>query len=826
MADEQNLHEVTPAGSTAGTIPLMDLSTQAVVHMPYDDAAGLIKSGKYALPKGFKLPVQAPDGTPGTVDASEASDALNSGYSLDTLQDQKDRQLQKDYGSPLQTAAAGLAGAARGLSFGLSDQALTKTGLVEPQTLAGLEDANPWASGLGTAAGIGAGLLTGAEEAGAAAKGAQIGGKGLGIGSGVEGVSAVGKAAENFIGKQAAKAGLKNSVAKSILENIVPKGAGSLVEGAFYGAGNLLSEEALGRADFNAESLAANIGTGALLGGAFGGAFATGAELVDPAKKVLGVVGAPFGKNVSNQLDKEVATARLFGQTPTQYAKFAERNPKIASEMNEFLVKDLKLNMGDTAESLNNKIISLRETSGKVIGDALDELDTALVNRPDLRPTAAAVYGNIAKEVEEKVLNQFKDVGVLGASSTITKIQNFVDEATLLSKSGRDFRASDLQRLKKAEDKLIKYNASPGKWSEVDEMLHVTRSAVKTEIDNLANSLEQQGLSSNVAERLKEANRQYAASTSLGQYLETRALKAGDKGFHWINTVTDAATDATRKLVVLGKIEGAKQAAVKAINRAADAAVGAGKAVQKLDTPILSNALMTTDLSRDFTDGKQKRAKTREEAYQNILANVTKFQQNPENLLNHVTRQTSAISGTAPNTAAQLDTVALNALNFLSTKIPKGASMPSMLDIYKKAKQPSTIEMAKFERYVQAIMEPTSVMKHIEQGLVTREETDALKAVYPSMFEGLRNAVMDRLPAAAATMPYNKRVQLGLLFDVPADQSMQGQNVMGLQANFSDSGDQGADSGAVNTTQAGLKDIGSANRLQSGTEAISDDDGE
>lgn len=796
MADEQ-LQEIAPSGTQANTIPLLDSTTNAVVHMPFDDAAGLIKSGRYSLPRGFQLPVVNPEGQPGTVDASEASSALQSGFSLDSLEDQRQRQLQAQYGSAPQVVAAGAAGAARGLTFGLSDQLLTAAG-VRPQTLTGLEEANPIVSTAGEAGGIGLGLL-GPSELGIAAKGAEV----------------AGKATENFLVRQAGKVGLKNSVARSIVEKIAPKAIGSAVEGTFYGAGNLLSEDALGRADFNAESLAAHLGTGALIGGAFGGAFATGAELMGPIGKVVDVVGSPFKKKVEQGLDADVSSARLFGMTPTQYQKFEQRNPKIASEMKDYLVKDLKLGITDSAEDLAAKNAAIQESSGKNIGGILDEIDSAIVGRPDLKPNAEQIYGNMANKIENEILNPLKEVGAPGSKTAIQEVEKFLNEIDELRAAGGEFKASDLQKIKKAEDKLIKYNKVPGQFSIGDELRFATRTAIRDEIDSLAAKLEGEGLAPELSTRLKEANRQYAASASLSPFIERRALKAADRDFSFMNAAKDAATDASRKLVVLGKIENAKQIVDKAISKTADSLVGLGKAIDKADVPVITGALMSTDLAKDFTEGKAHKAKTRQEAYQNIIKNITKFQQSPEQFMERVGKQTSAVFNVAPKTAGHLDVVAMNALQFLSSKVPKKSAVPSLLDVYKKPKQPSSMQMAKFERYMQAITKPMDVMKHLQAGTVTREETDALKAVYPVMFENLRNAVIDRLPGQAEKIPYNKRVNLGLLFDVPADQSMQGQNVMALQANFEQENDQPQPAGDMSA-------IAKSDRIESGADDIAD----
>lgn len=154
---------------------------------------------------------------------------LQSGYMQDTPENRTNAALWAKYGDA--PFLAGAAGAARGATFGLSDQILTKTGAVDPSTLKALDEYNPIASTVGNVAGtVGSALLA-------------------------PGFSPVGLVGKAGVGAAEALGG-----------GVAAKLAGSAIEGAFYGLGQTATEQALGDPDLTAQKVVANVGLGALLG--------------------------------------------------------------------------------------------------------------------------------------------------------------------------------------------------------------------------------------------------------------------------------------------------------------------------------------------------------------------------------------------------------------------------------------------------------------------------------------------------------------------------------------------------------------------------------
>ncbi len=173
-----------------------------------------------------------------SVPEAELASAIDAGFVPTTAAETAKARTKEHYGEmPIR---AGLAGLARGATFGLSDVALTKSGMVAPESLAGLKEGNPAISS--TADIIG------------------------GIGS----IAYGGPAA--LLGKGAAKAGLgATSLAARALgtssTRALPRLAGSLTEGGIFGgaigAGGAISDVALDPEQMSAGEVAARV-----LGGA------------------------------------------------------------------------------------------------------------------------------------------------------------------------------------------------------------------------------------------------------------------------------------------------------------------------------------------------------------------------------------------------------------------------------------------------------------------------------------------------------------------------------------------------------------------------------
>lgn len=224
-----------------------------------------------------------PDGQIVEGSQGDVPEALKHGYQLATPENIQEFHNQQQYGEGVGNEIKGAAlGAGEGATFGASTWLGTKLGLLDPETVKQIEKRNPLSHALGAVGGVlassallpGGGLVGGASELGNAVT----------RGAASLGTDAIGAIADG--GSAATKV-------LNFANQVGSKAIGSAVEGALYGgAGNTITESALGDPNLNAEKILSNFGYGALIGGALGGtakALELGApEAYGTAKNVLG----------------------------------------------------------------------------------------------------------------------------------------------------------------------------------------------------------------------------------------------------------------------------------------------------------------------------------------------------------------------------------------------------------------------------------------------------------------------------------------------------------------------------------------------------------
>lgn len=799
------------------TIPLFSLKSNAVVDVPWDQAETLIRSGLFAPKKGTNFIVKNELGELFDTTGDNLVDVLKAGNTLENFEEKRAREVEERYGN--QELAAGIEGAARMASFGLSDQFLTKVAGVSPEVLAGRKEANPVASIAGEIAGVAAGLFTGSTEAKAVTEGSKVASKiAKAFGAPQRAAGNIALKAEQAVAKKLTKDGLQKSVAAGI----AAKAVGGAVEGSLYATGNLISEDALGTAEFNAENLVGYAGLGALVGGTLGATIGAGMAALPKVKQAA----APIQRLADEYTNEEKAALDLLGFTPATIAKAEQRNPGFAAEMKTFLRDDVLKGTTKTTEEIAERIGQIKTVSGAEIPAIAKAADDILIDSAAL-PTRQELFRNLAQKVDDT----FRAAAEKSPELRLVrnKIDDYYNELIKASSDVSKVGAQELHALRMAADDLAKFEKLPGATNPMEKVARMARDYYNQELKNVIKTASEFGNNPALMTNFERANKLYRLSAET----YPKALKAAARNprFTLMDAVVTAASvgslgpgglaiigakkfldsDFRRNLVVLGKIEKAQQSIAKGIRTSVDNFFSPAAKTLK---PVIVKNLSSTAFGASESG---KKPKNEQEAYNNFLNKAGMYAQDPEKYLERINRTTSLMQSGAPQTAAAVDALSVTGMKFLYDKLPKRNVKNNLLDVLKPVTLPSNFEMAKFNRYLTAVDSPMSVVEDLERGTVTKEGIEALKTVYPSLYSEVRNQIVKKIEKEGSNLSYNKKLQLGMFFDLVTDESMVAENVIGLQSNFQTQEPplQGTNVGNIGKSEK-------ANSMSSETEKIED----
>ena len=735
------------------------------------------------------------------LDVSENSSTSKEAITNDVLSDEdltaasNEIALDKKYGdSPARTFAESAASSA---SFGISDQILTKLNLTTPEALRERRERNKMAAVTGEIAGVVAPLVT----SGGTSLLAKTVGK---AGAAVSGVSKVGVLAEKAAAKSLEKiikdTG-KSKFAKEVIRKSIPKTAGSAVEGAFYGAGHLVSEDALERAELNAENLVSSVGAGALLGGVAGGVFGTAEALVPIIKnnKIVDYVS----RKVKTNVDDKLAAAKLSGMSPSKIGKLKETRTDVYENMPNFYRNRLKLQARDSVEDLYTKSKQSIKDIGDDIGKTLDDIDNSVAGVEAL-PAKSQVASRIQENLTSFV-KEFEGLPSSAAKRNLSKVRREIKQWDTWANSTEKMTGKEIQQLKIKLQKLAKWERKFDSVSLDEKMARSTSEAVRKELMKLADNVST--TDNALGARLRQENLDYGTALEITSGLKRKVDKdaakdlIGLKDILFADIAIDVAgggfgvatgvlatkkfleSDFRRKLSILASVEKRNQQVSKKIGNSVSNFL---KSTKKIAVPTSTKILLKSALSLPNKEKGDKKPKTKLEAFKQVSKNLERIKQDPDILLNTVLKQTTRLQKTMPKTTLAIEDSMFKAVTFLENKLPKNPNPLSLFTMIKNKWQPSDSDMAKFERYLEVVENPLSILDDLESGSVSRESGEALRAVYPEIFIEIQTKIMSGIAEGDLDISYPQRLQLGLVFDIPTDASLIPANIAGLQQNFVD----------------------------------------
>lgn len=415
-------------------------------------------------------------------------------------------QMQEKYGGVLGGAAAATAGLLRSTTFGASDFAISALGGQKAREY--LNDVKLYNPTISTVAEYAPLLVPVGGAIGAAGKATQAIARFAGSGTSkaasalaapIMAVNRAGQAAENVILGSAA---LKGTTQPTVLRKMLAAGGNAAVQGAFFGAGNALSEISLAEQDITknpeetAWKIASNIGLSALFSGVGGSAFSGVTQGLGAALKTKSLQSTI--ENVKESISGyKLETRQLLKNKPEVFNEFlasADTEQAIATKLSD--------SIKTYYQGLQNKLDNIFEKQSKAIEglpvagsygikvSQIEERINKIINRytggdkPIVEEVAKMVgaarsiinrIGGVAidrmppRDVVKALDKQIKQLSGSNAIGTNAKLQSIADTLRVIDDlATREPTAARIKKLNTLQKNIIK--AIPGVKT-IDELI-------------------------------------------------------------------------------------------------------------------------------------------------------------------------------------------------------------------------------------------------------------------------------------------------------------------------------------------------------------------
>ena len=767
----------------------------------FTDLDSVIKAGTHKYGDNDLVKVKSPNGPDVfEVKGKNLQSVLNDGYSIETPLETAQREYLEDNSGIKGATKVAIGQAVNQLALGIPE--IIYDHVADPwevKKVEALKDQHQIANIAGGITGF----------AGSLALGGPL----------FKGAATAGELAERGLASKLAEYGVERgskSIAKALTAKLVPAVAKLGTEGIVIAAPQALTEASLGDYEAAGESIAA----GGLVGGIFGAVSGIGGDIIKTARKLV-----PY-KSAEDFAD--VMAAKTLGFTKGQIKKQAKWAAKGEAYEDVKEIANITRNATfenpetgivqkvwgklETPEDLAGNIAVWNKQSGEKLGELRDFAE---------KSGYKTIYPRGIKEDIENALSKNYNLNSKAflnspAGQAYQTIALTLDEAGLSGISLREAAAlkGNIKQFAKNADSTIKGigKLAYGKLANAEN-----EGMAKV----LSNSIRDGKLSeaSPIYDDFLKAKNNYWASESALRAIDDRVSSIrGNKMFGLTDNIFMGSV-ATVSALLSGGISAvptlmsvAGGLALKKVAEKYGPSVGVtlGKdAIAKTNDAIglISNKLnkipeylggkmdkatkvyTNVGLPEKWVKGKATKAtmslgamarmlpeehqgKSKEEQLKIISDRLSQVTTNPV-ANSHVNDIATYMTNAGmPNVSNAFLEKVNAAASYLQGQLPKPLTPVNPLTPHNW--KPSPAEISGFERKVQAVHDPLSILDDFKHNTLTKDKVDAVKTVYPKLYTAITNKVVDYVAGGnAKALDYGKRLKLGMLLGIPLDNSVQ-----------------------------------------------------
>jgi hypothetical protein len=128
----------------------------------------------------------------------------------------------------------------------------------------------------------------------------------------------------------------------------------------------------------------------------------------------------------------------------------------------------------------------------------------------------------------------------------------------------------------------------------------------------------------------------------------------------------------------------------------------------------------------------------------------------------------------APKTGLAMREVQMRAASHLlkHAPVPPRTTTNPNLGALSAEPRPDPVALYDFARRVRAIEKPQTLLADLERGTISPSAVEAVRDVYPELYASMQARVMDGLANSPKLLPYESRIRLGVLFQLPTDPTL------------------------------------------------------
>jgi len=726
--------------------------------------------------------ITLPSGEAATVPEGDLQQALDAGAKR--ARDPEQERLGGVGGQ----AASAIVGAARGATFGLSDplyiegaRALggDKSAENVRRTINSLKDVNPNASIAGELGGAIIPMAFGAPP--------------------VEGAATAEGAVARF-GQRALAA--------------APR---ALAEGAGIGVGQELSEDALGNHDVTAQKLVASAAKGAIFGlllgagthGLVGGAgdllargapeaesavargFSTYGAAAPAASEALeaGITktetSSPFmtwlrGKMVDSAEEQAFKSTGAKIKDIQKLGATAEAQAERSQGIGRRLLDEGIVTGTSTQKQIAERLTAKVEEVGQELGTLRKGLDKAVA-----RPSTEA----IANRVQTEVLAPLERLP--GTQTEANAVRQYMTD--FMDKAGEAPSFETLHEFRRALDEKLNpklWNKVPGSAPPAAVELGKIRNIIEGEYEQAGERAAKE-LGGSFLGEYKLAKQSYADLRTAEKIL-TKEVARGSSHRTWSLTDTIAAGAG---FVGAGPVGLAAALGNKAIrtfgNQAAADVLNRASRLKVMQRAVATSDEKFASAAKAFAGGKKAlpAAKVAESAAESKVSaqtvrDIRDAVSNRDALRAKVSAAIEPYTDTAPKVAQAMATTMMRAAAHLARVLPHEPEPMGLSFSPQAPRRLSDSDLAKAQRSIEGVNDLNAVTRGLASGRITREHVDALREVYPDLFEELKGQVRAEAIKLKPKMSTPQLVAMSVLFGEPMTAIMKPSNVRAMQATF------------------------------------------